>query len=125
MATTAAESFEKSHRLRRKEEFDFVFSQPELRLRRPGVLLMLARRNQLGGARLGIVATRRAIPQAAARNRAKRRLRESFRRRRHQLPALDIVVLAHAQLAAKDPAAATRALAAVWTELSTRASPNA
>ena len=56
----------------------------------------------LRGARLGIIVQRRFIATAVARNRAKRRLRESFRRHRDQLPALDIVVLAYPELAQSD-----------------------
>ena len=43
-------------------------------------------------ARLGLVVGKRALPRAHERNRAKRVLRERFRRRRGTLPAMDIVV---------------------------------
>ncbi len=43
-------------------------------------------------ARMGLVVGRRALPRAHERNRAKRVLREAFRRRRAALPAMDIVV---------------------------------
>jgi ribonuclease P protein component len=43
-------------------------------------------------ARLGLVVGKRALPRAHERNRARRVLRETFRRRRASLPAMDIVV---------------------------------
>lgn len=50
--------------------------------------------NELDGARLGLAISARAVPDAADRNRIKRQARESFRRQRARLPAVDIVVLA-------------------------------
>jgi len=43
-------------------------------------------------ARLGLVVGKRAVRRAHDRNRVKRALRETFRRRRAQLPAVDLVV---------------------------------
>jgi ribonuclease P protein component len=43
-------------------------------------------------ARLGLVVGKRALSRAHERNRAKRVLRETFRRRRASLPAMDIVI---------------------------------
>lgn len=43
-------------------------------------------------ARLGLVVGKRALRRAVDRNRARRVLRETFRVRRGDLPALDIVV---------------------------------
>ncbi len=43
-------------------------------------------------ARLGLVVGKRALRRAHERNRAKRVLRETFRRRRQTLPSMDIVI---------------------------------
>jgi ribonuclease P protein component len=43
-------------------------------------------------ARLGLVVGKRALPRAHERNRAKRVLRDTFRRQRVTLPAMDIVI---------------------------------
>jgi ribonuclease P protein component len=54
--------------------------------------------NDVGHCRLGVTVTRR-FGKATARNRAKRVLREAFRRNKHRLAgALDIVVNAHVHL---------------------------
>lgn len=52
-------------------------------------------------ARLGLVVGKRALPRAHERNRAKRALRETFRRRRAALPAMDIVIQVTADAASE------------------------
>jgi ribonuclease P protein component len=55
--------------------------------------VVLARVSPDGGAaRLGVVAGKQAAPKAVTRTRMKRMVREVFRKRRHQLLALDYVV---------------------------------
>jgi len=60
--------------------------------RRDGALRLSAVANRMHTARLGLVVGKRALPRAHERNRAKRVLRETFRRRRAALPAMDIVI---------------------------------
>jgi ribonuclease P protein component len=45
-------------------------------------------------ARLGLAVSRRRVRLAHERNRIKRVARETFRQRRHGMPAMDVVVLA-------------------------------
>ncbi|MCW8808693.1 MAG: ribonuclease P protein component [Rhodanobacter sp.] len=86
----------------------------ESRLRRPGDFAALRsssgraggrcfhlryRDNALGHARLGLAISKRVSKRAVERNRIKRLLRESFRRVRHQLPAVDLMVMAREQAA--------------------------
>ena len=85
-----AQRFPSRQRLRNRREFDAVFRQPSVRLRR-GPLRLVARPNALGTARLGIVVAKRMIRRAVGRNRAKRVIRESFRLATG-LPSMDIVV---------------------------------
>jgi ribonuclease P protein component len=54
--------------------------------------VLRAAQNGLPGARLGLIASRKAARRAVDRNRAKRLAREVFRGERLQLPALDLVV---------------------------------
>lgn len=57
---------------------------------------VLLRSNDGEGARLGIIAAKRKLPTAVGRNRAKRIIRESFRRHRETLGSIDVIVLAQA-----------------------------
>lgn len=82
--------FRSHQRLRNRRDFDGVFRQPSVRLRR-GPLRLVARPNTHGVARLGIVVGKRMIKHAVGRNHAKRVIRESFRLS-EGLPAMDIVV---------------------------------
>jgi ribonuclease P protein component len=86
----------------------------DARLRRPGDFAALRtssgraggrcfhmrfRENELGHARLGLAISKRVSKRAVERNRIKRLLRESFRRVRHQLPPVDMMVMAREQAA--------------------------
>jgi ribonuclease P protein component len=77
VAPTGGASLRRCERLRRGAEFRRAFRRG-LRLDGP-LFLLLAVDNQLGHGRLGLVASRR-LGGAALRNRAKRLLREGFRR---------------------------------------------
>ena len=65
---------------------------------------MRLRPNNLSFARLGMVASRKALPRAVDRNRGKRLVREVFRQVQPDLAALDIVVQLRTALANKDNA---------------------
>jgi ribonuclease P protein component len=83
-------SFPKELRLRTGAEFDAVF-KAKVKVG-DGVLVIHARPNALGHARLGMAVSRK-VGNAVRRNRWKRCLREAFRLAQHDLPALDLVCL--------------------------------
>ena len=83
-------SFPKELRLRTGIEFDAVFKAKVTA--GDGVLVIYARSNDLGHARLGMAVSRK-VGNAVRRNRWKRCLREAFRLAQHDLPALDLVCL--------------------------------
>lgn len=90
------EAFRPSARLRHRGEFTVV--QNRGRRASGRYLTLLGHPNTVGHDRLGIIASKR-VGNAIARNRAKRRLRELFRRHAAAgVPALDLVAIARTEL---------------------------
>jgi ribonuclease P protein component len=87
-----SQHFSRARRIRRRAEFQAAFSAGT-RSHGRYVTLVLAP-NRTGAARLGLVASRK-VGNAVARNRAKRLMREVFRRQvpPGSGPAVDIVVM--------------------------------
>ena len=84
-------SFTKQQRLLKSSEFQAV---QKTRLSAASAqLLLLAKPNDLGHARLGLVISKKFAKLAVERNQIKRIIRESFRLNASQIPAIDIVVL--------------------------------
>lgn len=73
-----------------KADFDRVFAESERA--RTYCMLVMARPNAVGFARLGMIVAKRLLARAVDRNRVKRCIRESFRAVRADLPACDYVV---------------------------------
>ncbi len=94
-------------RLLRPEQFEAVLAGGDVLRRRPVVVRI--RPNGLEYARLGIIASRKAMPRAVDRNRSKRLVREAFRAARGALPALDIIV--------QFRSLGSRARAVTWAEV--------
>lgn len=114
--TPRAARFERSARLLKPAEFERVFTENERA--RTESLLVMARPNALGHARLGMVIAKRLLPRAVDRNRIKRCVRETFRVQRPDLPPCDFVV----RLIAKPvPGNETRDLARTLTRAGQRA----
>ena len=84
--------FQPKHRLLTKHSFSRVFEQNTIRASR-GAILLLAAKNDLGHARLGLVVRKKFVKTAVGRNLIKRLAREEFRLRQHQLQGVDIIVL--------------------------------
>ena len=87
--------FRPQDRIRKRSEYQVIYDRGQ---RIPsGSFVLFVLRNASGRPRLGITATRR-IGGAVRRNRAKRLVREIFRRHRGELEDVDIVVNARAAL---------------------------
>ena len=78
---------------------------------------MRFRANELGYARLGLAISKRVSKRAVERNRIKRLLRESFRRVRHQLPPVDMMVMGREQAAGVPGAELLAELDGLWKKL--------
>lgn len=90
----------RDRRLRVPAQFRYVFADPV----RAGDanLLVLARSNGVGHARLGMAVAKRHLRRAVDRNRFKRITRESFRWHQEDLGGIDVVVLARRGAATAD-----------------------
>lgn len=77
-------------RLVNKADFDQVFADNQRA--RTDCVMVMARPNQVGYPRLGMVIAKRLLARAVDRNRVKRCVRESFRQVLPELPACDFVV---------------------------------
>ena len=90
--------FQKSERLLKRSEFDKALNGGRrTRVGRMCTLFFLP--NGSGSSRLGIIASKK-IGNAVVRNRAKRKIREVFRRIKNEIhPAADLVVISGKELA--------------------------
>jgi ribonuclease P protein component len=84
--------FPRCLRLLNGGDFQAVFDAPDWRIT-DRYFLILAKRNQRSQARLGLVIGRRKARRAVDRGAIKRRAREQFRLRQHQLAGLDLIIL--------------------------------
>ncbi|MGL6160749.1 ribonuclease P protein component [Microbulbifer sp.] len=112
--------FAKPLRLLDAAQYRAVFSDTRVRAAHPK-LLILARPNDLGHPRLGLVIAKKHVRNASDRNRIKRIVRETFRLRQHQLPPLDTVVLARTGAGELDRAELAALLDKLWRKLAQRA----
>ncbi|WP_237068144.1 ribonuclease P protein component [Microbulbifer guangxiensis] len=112
--------FPKALRLLNAAQYRAVFSGTEIRAAHPN-LLIIARRNDLPHPRLGLVVAKKHVRLATDRNQVKRVVRESFRLRQADLPALDAVVLARPGTGDLTKEDLARLLDKLWRKLARRA----
>jgi len=116
MARPLAQAFPKSSRLRKRAEFVEVQTNGRRVESRAYIGLFIARGGQ--SSRLGITTTRR-LGSAAVRNRARRLVREAFRRGLLHLPAgVDLVVIPKRTAVALDGSSAADDLARLGDRVS-------
>jgi ribonuclease P protein component len=70
---------------------------------------------------MGLIIAKKNVKLACTRNRLKRLMRESFRHQQHQLPDLDIVVMARRGLADMNNAEIQQLIEKQWKRLCKRA----
>lgn len=105
--------FAKNNRLLTKHDYNHVFNQAK-KIVTPDFTI-LYRGNLVGHARLGLALSKKVIVKAHDRNRIKRLLRETFRV--HNLPAVDIIVLARTNILKTTNPLIIRGLNKVWDKL--------
>lgn len=114
------QGFSRDRRLLASAQFQAVFDDTPYRISSK-YLLLLARPNDVGHARLGLVVSKKNIRRAVARNRVKRLARETFRTRLRDLDALDVLFLARSGLDGLPPAEQTTQINQSWQRLARRA----
>ncbi|MDD7804360.1 MAG: ribonuclease P protein component [Endozoicomonas sp. (ex Botrylloides leachii)] len=112
-------AFPRDRRLCSSAEFKQVFEKTDIKISYKQ-LLLLARANNQEGARLGIIVAKKNIRLSVNRNRAKRRIRESFRLNHTALGCLDMVVLARKGFGELDDSEINQLLAKLWLKLCQR-----
>lgn len=108
-------SFPRAARLLQPTEFSHVFQNGARSS--DACFVVLACGSGADGARLGLAVAKKAVAQAAGRARIKRTVRESFRQKRGELPAMDIVVQARAAAGHRDNAELRASLDWHWQEV--------
>lgn len=108
----------KQKRLLTAGQFQYVFDQAPIRASHPSILV-LAKPNSLGHARLGLVIGKKHIKTAVGRNKIKRLIRESFRTR--QLSGIDVIVLARSGADTLDNREVHKILNGLWKRVSKKA----
>lgn len=83
---------------------------------RPG-LVLIATPGRYNRPRLGLAIAKKRLPRAVDRNRVKRVIRESFRRRQTELGATDVVVLARNGTAGMSNRRLSGQLYSAWAEI--------
>ena len=112
--------FEKSLRLLNASEYQAVFDESCLKVS-TAELLFLARKNNLGRGRLGLVIAKKNVKLSVQRNRVKRVVRETFRLNQHKLKGIDVIVLARRGLGDIDNKQLHETCNQLWYQLEKRA----
>ena len=104
-------------RLREASAFDAVFRGNRFRVSSQAFLL-LAMANNLEQSRLGLVIAKKHVKLATQRNRAKRVIRENFRRHFNDYsPCIDLIVLARAGVNTRDKSELNQQIATLMEKL--------
>ena len=115
---SSARGFGPERRLRRRRDFTQIFSGG--RRLTTQVVTFVVHPNGVSYPRLGLAVPRRVARRAVARNRLKRRIRESFRLHAEHLGGVDVVVLVHRGAQTMDSAGFCGVLARQWERVMRR-----
>ena len=113
--------FPKGKRLLNATDYSQVFDHVEARASHK-YLLLLAKKNDQAGHRLGLVIAKKNVRLAVQRNRVKRLAREFFRKLPGSEPSLDVVLLTRRGIDQLDNTALSTILQQQWQKLHRHAS---
>jgi len=108
-------SFDRGLRLLSAADFGLVFAGTCKSIDQ--WLVVMARPNRRGRARLGIAASKKHVRLSVDRNRIKRLVRESFRQSQERLAGLDLVVIARAGVAGQTNSSIHESLDRHWSRV--------
>ncbi|WP_286240648.1 ribonuclease P protein component [Neptuniibacter halophilus] len=108
--------FHRRLRLLTGGDFQQVFDDVQLKVPDQPILI-LARPNNLGHPRLGFVISKKNIRKAVKRNHVRRIIRESFRLHQHDLPAVDMIILARPGLGDMENDAMHKLMRKCWSRM--------
>lgn len=111
-------SFPRSLRLLKKSDYDYVFQSAKKVGTRS--FTFLYRANPFDYPRLGFIISKKCAKRANVRNRLKRVSRESFRLIQHDLPNVDIIILARGKITELDNASLFSELSEAWKRIISR-----
>lgn len=111
--------YPREFRLLKPGDFRFVFENTRYKVYCPGFLL-LATPSESEKPRLGFVIGKKNVKLAVTRNRFKRMFRESFRLNQHQLPCVDVIVLAIKGASQVSTEELSKSLLDAWPQLGRR-----
>lgn len=111
-------TFDRTLRLLSRDQYDKVFKSP-VRASTPNILV-LAAANDGQAPRLGLIIPKKVLKRAVWRNRIKRVIRETFRLNQHQLPNIDIVIVAKSKIGELSNSELSMTLVKLWQQVSLR-----
>lgn len=116
-------NFPRQARLLTSGDFSRVFERADTKAQ-TSQFLILARRNDLGTARMGLVVAKKHAKRAVDRNTIKRIVRESFRHHQSKLENFDCVVLSRSGAKDLDKIKLRHMVDQLWTRLGQKPNGN-
>jgi len=107
--------FNRELRLLTPDHFQTVFSKP-IRFHSQHFTILI-RSNSIENNRIGFAIAKKRIKLAVQRNRVKRIVRESFRLKQHNLPMIDIVVMAKSGIEQLDNKTISQQIEKIWRKI--------
>jgi ribonuclease P protein component len=107
--------YNRESRLLTPDHFKTVFSKP-IRFHSQ-YFTVLIRENSIKNNRIGFAVAKKKVKLAVQRNRIKRLVRESFRLNQHNLPTVDMVIMAKSGIDLLDNKIITEQIEKIWRKI--------
>lgn len=114
--STKTGKFVKLNRIVKPEDYRQVFKSSCRSV--DDTFLVIAKKNDLKCARLGLAISKKNVSKAVSRNNIKRAIRESFRHHKNILKGIDVVVVVHRKQTTINNKTVNESLGAHWKNIS-------